>query len=410
MQVANIPENEEKRVEALKSFNILDTFPEEAYDNITKIAAEICNTPIALVSLVDPDRQWFKSTYGLDAKETSRDYAFCAHSILEPENLFIVPDATKDIRFKDNPLTKNEPHVVFYAGAPLKTKDGYPIGTLCVIDNEPREALTEGQKESLKALSRQVMRLLDLRQKNIVLEQANKEITRLNTELTQFAYKLTHDLKAPIRGIHSLAEFVKEDLEEEANNEKNIKLIELISSKTVYMELMIEQLLLYTKVTNAEINFENFNLKLLLKSILKNCDLENKISIDFKELAIDVVHSKVCFTQIFQNLLTNSNKFCDERECIVEVLFSQNKDFLQFTYMDNGPGISLEYRDKVFLMFETLKTSNYQSTGIGLATVKSIITRLGGKISLKEREDGKKGVCFEFTIRKSNFYKQRQEV
>lgn len=409
MQVAPLPQNETKRIEALKSFNILDTLPEVAYDNITKIAAQICNAPIALVSLVDPDRQWFKSTYGIEATETSRDLAFCAHSILEPDNLFIVPDATKDERFFDNPLTQNDPHVVFYAGAPLKTNEGYPIGTLCVIDNKPRESLSEGQKESLRALSQQVMRLLDLRKKNDVLEQANKEITRLNDELSHFAYRLTHDLKTPIRGINALAEFIKEDFEESSNS-KAMEMIDLISSKTIYMESMIEQLLLYTKVTNVDLNFEKFNLKSMLVDILKNCDLENKVKLNFSELNQEFTHSKISFIQIFQNLLTNSNKFCDENQCEVEIKFTKTDEFLKFVYMDNGPGIPESYRDKIFLMFETLENANYQNTGIGLATVKSIVSRLGGDISLTNRPDGKKGVCFIFKIKSSSYLKNIEAI
>lgn len=405
MQIASIPKNEEKRIEALKSFNVLDTLPEEDYDSITKIAAEICNAPIALVSLVDPTRQWFKSAYGLNAKETPRDLAFCAHSILEPDNLLIVPDATKDARFYDNPLTVDDPHVIFYAGAPLRTKEGYALGTLCVIDNEPRTSLTEGQKESLRALSQQVMSLFELRKKNMVLEQANQEIGRLNSELNQFAYKLTHDLKTPIRGINSLAEFIKEDLNEGCSDSKAVELIDLISSRTVYMESMIEQLLLYTQVTNANIHFENFNLKSLLEDILKNCGLENEVTINLEDFDINFKHSKISFLQIFQNLLTNSHKFNDKENCEVHITCIENEEFFQFRYVDNGPGVAAEYRDKIFLMFETLEEASFKNTGIGLATVKSIVTRLGGKISLKERNDEIEGACFEFTIRKSNFYK-----
>jgi len=105
MQIADIPLNEVKRLDALNSFNILDSLPEEEYDAITKISSEICGTPIALISLIDPDRQWFKSNHGLNVTETKRDYAFCSHSLLEPDNIFIIPDATKDARFNDNPLT-----------------------------------------------------------------------------------------------------------------------------------------------------------------------------------------------------------------------------------------------------------------------------------------------------------------
>ncbi|WP_299837320.1 ATP-binding protein [uncultured Tenacibaculum sp.] len=405
MQTASIPKDEEKRIEALNSYNILDTLPEEDYDNITKIAAEICNAPIALVSLVDPERQWFKSAYGLNATETPRDFAFCAHSILQPDELFIVPDATKDIRFNDNPLTVNDPHVIFYAGAPLKTKEGYALGTLCVIDNEPRLSLTDGQKESLKALSQQVMSLLELRKKNLKLEQANHEITRLNNELNQFAHRLTHDLKTPVRGINSLALFLKEDLEETSSDSKTNEFIELISSRAQYMESMINQLLVYAKVTNTNIDFEDFNLKELLGYILKNCDLDGLVNINLNDLDINLLHSKICFIQIFQNLLTNSHKFNDKNKCEVHITYTSDEELYQFIYEDNGPGIPEKFYDKVFMMFETLGEANFQNTGIGLATIKSIITRLGGTIGLGKKANNEEGVRFEFTIPKSNLFK-----
>ncbi|WP_299675155.1 ATP-binding protein [uncultured Tenacibaculum sp.] len=404
MQTASIPKNEEKRIQRLKSYSILDTLPEEDYDNITKIAAEICNTPIALVSLVDPERQWFKSAYGLDATETPREYAFCAHTILDPDELFIVPDATKDIRFRDNPLTLSEPNVVFYAGAPLKTKDGFALGTLCVIDNEPRLSLTDGQKESLKALSQQVMSLLELRKQNLRLEQANQEITRLNNELNQFTHRLTHDLKTPVRGINSLALFLKEDLEESSEDSKTSEFIDLISSRAVYMESMINQLLLYSKVTNADIYLENFNLKELLNDIIKNCDLENKMIVNFEELDVEIYHSKICFIQIFQNLLTNSYKFNDKEACEVYVDYRRTNDSYKFIYEDNGPGIPEKFYNKVFLMFETLGEANFKNTGIGLATIKSIITRLNGTITLGKKMNNEEGVRFEFTIPMSNSF------
>ncbi|WP_442267275.1 sensor histidine kinase [Tenacibaculum sp. ZS6-P6] len=402
MQTASIPKNEEERIQRLKSYSILDTLPEEDYDNITKIAAEICNTPIALVSLVDPERQWFKSAYGIDATETPREYAFCSHTILDPDELFIVPDATKDIRFRDNPLTLSEPNVVFYAGAPLKTKDGFALGTLCVIDSEPRMSLTEGQKESLKALSQQVMSLLELRKQNLKLQEANNEISRLNNELNQFTHRLTHDLKTPVRGINSLALFIKEDIKDSKENLKTIEFLDLISSRATYMESMINQLLLYSKVTNTDVYLEKFNLKILLNDVIKNCDLQNKLTVNLEELDEEIYHSKICFIQIFQNLLTNSYKFNDKEMCEVFLSYNKKDNILEFVYEDNGPGIPEKYYNKVFLMFETLGETNFKNTGIGLATIKSIITRLNGTINLSKRKDNKQGVRFTFSIPKMN--------
>lgn len=149
---AELPVNERERLGALHSYRILDTLPEACYDDIALLASEICAAPIAAVSLVDRERQWFKSKVGLEVSETARDVAFCSHTILESD-LLVVCDARDDKRFADNPLVAGEPYVRFYAGAPLLTPEGEALGSLCVIDRVQR-TLTEGQAKSLIALSR----------------------------------------------------------------------------------------------------------------------------------------------------------------------------------------------------------------------------------------------------------------
>lgn len=154
MQAPEIPENEQRRLESLQSLNVLDTAAECRFDRLTRMARRMFDVPIALVSLVDANRQWFKSCIGLDATETPRDISFCGHAILE-DRIFLIPDASSDIRFADNPLVTGEPHIRFYAGCPLRGLDGSLLGTLCIIDQRPRE-LTLEDLESLRDLARMV--------------------------------------------------------------------------------------------------------------------------------------------------------------------------------------------------------------------------------------------------------------
>lgn len=161
MKIAPLPADEQARLETLRKYDILDTEPETAFESMVQLASYICQTPIAAISLVDEDRQWFKAITGLDARETSRDVAFCAHAILQDETM-VVPDATKDERFADNPLVTNAPDIRFYAGVPLSTSDGHHLGTLCVIDRVPRE-LSQAQLDAIRTLADNVMAHLDLR-------------------------------------------------------------------------------------------------------------------------------------------------------------------------------------------------------------------------------------------------------
>jgi diguanylate cyclase (GGDEF)-like protein len=160
---AAIPFNEARRLVALRRYGVLDSLPEQAYDDLTELVAAICRVPIALITLIDEHRQWFKSCIGLEGSETKREEAFCAHAILCPDEVMEVPDARLDTRFAHNPFVTGAPHVRFYAGAPLVAPDGVALGTICVIDHKPRK-LSTAERTALQALSRQVVSQLELRQ------------------------------------------------------------------------------------------------------------------------------------------------------------------------------------------------------------------------------------------------------
>lgn len=177
------PANEAARIAALDKYAILDTDPEQSFDDLTLLASFVCKTPIALISLVDEDRQWFKSRIGIELSETSREVAFCSTAILQPD-VFVVPDALADDRFRDNPLVVSDPHIRFYAGAPLINEDGFALGTLCVVDRAPRE-LAPDEREALKALSRLVLAQLEFRRNLILLKEALTDRTKEEHERQQ---------------------------------------------------------------------------------------------------------------------------------------------------------------------------------------------------------------------------------
>jgi anti-sigma regulatory factor (Ser/Thr protein kinase) len=189
---ASADAQEQARIQALHSYKILDTDPEQAFDDLTILASHICDTPVALISLIDSSRQWFKSRVGLSVSETPRELAFCNIAIQQP-NLFIVPDATKDPRFSSNPFVVSDPKIRFYAGAPITSSDGHPLGTLCVVDVVPRQ-LTPSQQSALLALSHQVQAQFELRKNLMELRSALQQRDKAEAERDRTIVELKNAL------------------------------------------------------------------------------------------------------------------------------------------------------------------------------------------------------------------------
>ncbi|WP_339709079.1 GAF domain-containing sensor histidine kinase [uncultured Kriegella sp.] len=391
-------ERELERLRLLESYSILDTLPEIEYDNLTTLAAEICNMPISLVSLLDDKRQWFKSHLGIDATETPKEYAFCGHAINATDKVFMIEDAREDERFHDNPLVTNEPHVIFYAGVPLKNSEGLPLGTLCVIDNKPNR-LSKGQINALSILSDQVMNLLESRKYKMELERANKELKANNGELERFAYVAAHDLKSPLNNISALAGYLEKDYG--ATMDANGRtLIKLIKNSSDTLKNLITGLLDYSKSGElSKDDYSQINLKVLREDIAGLFSAQFDCAIHLKSDLEYIVANKTAIEQILINLLANALKYSDKEHTEIELEIKKVKIGYQISVKDNGPGILKKNQVKIFQIFETLSNKDRlgrPGNGIGLATVKKVVGNLGGEIFV-ESEIGE-GSKFVFTI------------
>ena len=389
---------EEERLKILESYSILDSLPEADYENLTLIASQICETPIALITFIDQDRQWFKSHPGLSISETARDYSFCGHAINDSKNVFIVPDARADIRFHDNPIVTGQPNVVFYAGIPLRNEGGLPLGTICVIDHKPRE-LSKEQIIALKALSEQTMKLLELRFNKNELENALLDLEKKNLALERFAYVAAHDLKSPLDNISGLTDLFIDSYQEVIDTE-GIQIVSLIKSSTLKLKELIDSLLDYSKsnVMNKQQD-TIIDVESLKKEITAIFVFQASCVISFKSNVNQLVANKQAIEQILINLLTNAIKYSDKENIEIEIEILELSDKYQFTVTDNGPGILKEHQEIIFEIFEVLSSVDrfgVKGNGIGLATVKKMVEALGGTISVASEMGN--GTTFTFTL------------
>lgn len=400
MKFPEIPTNENERLNALKEYSILDTLPEDEYDDITALAAYICKTPISLISLIDDKRQWFKSHYGIEATETPKNIAFCAHAINDVNNILIVPDSRKDIRFQDNPLVTGAPHVIFYVGVPLVNDSGFPLGTLCVIDDKPRN-LDESQLKALRRLSDQIIKLFELRKNQYELKILAIELDSQNHALNRFAEITAHDLRSPIGNIVMLTDLIESNYSERLDPKVKEFISHIGGSSSMLLNL-IDGILRHSKNTHLlSANKENLRLNQIIHQVTKLVDINNEVTFELPKSEISLFANRVALEQILINLLSNAIKYNDKDEIKISIDTAETDQFVQISITDNGPGIKAEDRERIFQIFETSSLKDKEGktgTGIGLATVKTLAEGLGGSINLDTQPE--KGSTFVFTMKK----------
>lgn len=383
MITGKIPKNEPQRLAKLRSLDILDTLEEEAYDDLTYLAAKICETTISLVSLVDDSRQWFKSHYGLDARETPREQAFCAHAINQ-DDLLIVENTMLDDRFKDNPLVTGSPDIRFYAGAPLILEDDVRVGTLCVIDTQPR-ILSDDQKSSLKALSRQVVAQLKLRLKL-------KEMVAFDKAKDDFLSVVSHELRTPTTSLYGSLKILEKEAE---RIEAPVRpMVDIAVRNSEQLLNIVNDILDVATIESGKLNVVPSRVDLF--EVAKNSLELNQAYLDqygcTAELkssegsaAIFVYGDKQRLLQVATNLISNAAKFSNKNGKFI-VGLKVADDFVEFSVTDFGVGIAPADQNKLFKKFQQFgfdKNQYHQGTGLGLTITKHILEAHHSKIEFE---------------------------
>jgi signal transduction histidine kinase len=389
---APLPLDEAGRLAALDRYKILDTAPEQAYDDFTQLAAQICGAPIATITFIDAARQWFKSQIGLKDSETRRELAFCGYAILGPD-MFVVPDASRDPRFSDNPLVTGDPNIRFYAGAPLVTGDGHGLGTLCVIDRVPRQLGAE-QAAAMQALSRQLMAQLELRRALAALTEAERA-------KKVFVANVSHELRTPLTSIRGALALVRDS--EPNLDDDSRHLLSAAHRNADRLLALVNDLLDLERVGSGE-----------LAIVKEDCDLDAALQRAIETVRPIATDAGVGLAaepaslrfhadperigQVAINLIANAVRF-SPRGGTVSIGVSSSGGRVRVTVDDQGPGVPVAFRQAIFEPFKQVQGSAAHKkggTGLGLAISRAIVQGHDGAIGVDDAPGG--GARFWFEV------------
>jgi len=385
-RIAPIPLDEEARQSALQRLEILDTAPERAYDDIVELASAICGTPIAAMTLLDGQRQWFKAKVGLPFDETPREEAFCAHAIMQPD-LFVVQDAEHDERFADMLAVKFS-GVRFYAGSPIKSPDGFPLGTLCVLDVQSRD-LTPVQSSALEALRRMVESHLELRR-------ANHELVRLERQKRELTELVVHDLKNPIASILPNAKYLARA--KNISPDERSAAVDIASASQAMLRLTLNIL----DISRAEeamlvANREPVEIAALVEGV--RATLAGHASEDGTTLVVEIAGDvdgvavdRDLVRRLLENLGDNALKYASRG--VVTLNAQREGSDLVLSVSDDGPGIPEADRERIFDKYARVQGAGHteRSRGLGLAFCKLACEAHGGTI--KAEANTPRGMIF----------------
>jgi signal transduction histidine kinase/CheY-like chemotaxis protein len=379
--------DEDARLAVLDSFGILDTPPERSFDDVVRLVSQLLDAPIAAVNLIARGRQWFKSEIGLGTREMPLDNSICRHALLEQEQM-IVPDTQDDPRFSCNPLVTADGGLRFYAGAVLRTRDGVPLGTLCVLDKKPRpEGLTEQQQFMLTTMAHQVMSQIELRRALTDQEALNEALRRADQRKDEFLAMLAHELRNPLAPIVSAATML-------SNFELQPSMVQraadIIARQAGHMTSLIDDLLDVSRVTRGKVELEFVELD--LKDVLADAVEQvrpliekhgHRLVLEAMPAPALVVGDRKRLVQVMTNLLSNAAKYTLEGGRI-DVRLATRGALLDLTIRDDGIGMSPELIANAFDLFSQGTRGLDRSQGglgIGLALVRSLLKLHGGEVS-----------------------------
>lgn len=390
-----IPANESDRLKALYRYDVLDTPPEVAFDRITTLAARLFEMPIALVSLVDQSRAWFKSCYGFGSREVERDATICSFALLV-NDILVIPDTRQDQRLTCNPFVQSEPGVRFYAGAPLITPDGYNLGTLCLLDSKARSDLSADQRATLIDLAAMVMDELELRLAVQRAEAAN----RIKDE---FLAVLSHELRTPLNPILGWTKMLRSGKVAQA---RVVQALEIIERNAQLQAQLIGDLLDISRILSGKFNLNvaEVTLQTIVEAAIATVELAVetkgiKLQIEMTPVPVVVTGDAVRLQQVMWNLLSNAVKFTPNRGQVT-ICLTQVDTSTQVQVIDTGKGISSEFLPHVFTHFQqedSSTTRRFGGLGLGLAIVRQIVELHGGTVSAESRGQGQ-GATFTLQL------------
>jgi len=376
--------DDEPRLEALDRCGLLDTPPESAFDNVTALCADLLDVPIALVSLVDRDRQWFKSRVGLDATETARSVAFCDHAIRRRE-ILVVEDATADARFADNPLVTDGPRIRFYAGVPLRTADGHALGTLCAIDRRPR-TLSAADRRLLEQLAHQVELEIELRRRDAALRGAldRERNKQRNKEL--LAAMAVHDLRSPLTGI-ALSAIASLDQDLTATHQN----LHFIAEAARRAQGMLSNLLdlCLSQLDGLETRPVRLSTAFLVEDVVSS--VRPFAEANDVAIATDAAHVTIdgdpdLLRRALINIVENALRAAPRGSSVRCDCALGPGGGAVIAVADRGPGIADADKERVLAPLEQGPSESQGSRGLGLAFCASAVAAHGGTVRVEDNQ------------------------